>query len=324
MTEARTVLVLGATGGIGGEVARSLKTRGWKVRALHRDPAAQVGRDGFEWVGGDAMSAADVTAAAAGAAVIVHAVNPPGYRNWGDLVLPMIDSTIAAAQAHGARIVLPGTIYNFGPDAWPTLREDAPQHPQTRKGEIRVELERRLQAAAEGGTRVLILRAGDFFGPRSGNNWFAQMVKPGRPPKAISSPGAPGVGHQWAYLPDMAEAMARLIERDGPERFGRWHFGGHWDPDGTAMTEAIRRAVGNPALPVRPMPWLLIRLASPAVALFREIVEMRYLWQEPLRMPNDRLEATIGPEPHTPLDQAVRTTLAGLGALPQPELASAA
>ncbi len=34
-----------------------------------------------------------------GVSLIVHAVNPPGYRNWGQLVLPMIDNTIAAAQA---------------------------------------------------------------------------------------------------------------------------------------------------------------------------------------------------------------------------------
>jgi nucleoside-diphosphate-sugar epimerase len=323
MTEARTALVLGATGGIGGEAARALKSRGWRVRALHRNPEAQAGRDGLDWLGGDAMNPAEVTAAAAGAEVIVHAVNPPGYRNWGELVLPMIDSTIAAAQAHGARIVLPGTVYNFGPDAWPVLGEDAPQHPETRKGKIRVELEQRLQAASETGTRVIILRAGDFFGPRSGNNWFAQLVKPGQPPKAITYPGAPGVGHQWAYLPDVAEAMARLIVRDAPEAFGRYHFGGHWDPDGTAMTEAIRRAVGDPRLPVKSMPWLLVRLASPVVPLFREIVEMRYLWQEPLRMPNDRLVAAIGEEPHTPLDDAVRASLQGLGALPVPEPATA-
>ena len=50
--------------------------------------------------------------------VIVHAVNPPGYRNWCKLVLPMLDNTISAARLTGARIVLPGTVYNFGPDAF--------------------------------------------------------------------------------------------------------------------------------------------------------------------------------------------------------------
>ena len=60
------------------------------------------------------MSREDVIAAASGCSVIVHAVNPPGYRRWSELVLPMLDSTIAAACSVGATIVLPGTVYNFG------------------------------------------------------------------------------------------------------------------------------------------------------------------------------------------------------------------
>src|SRR5579883_346382 len=112
MTEQKTALILGATGGIGGEAARALKARGWRIRALHRKGgAAGHSGDGFEWVQGDAMNQAEVVAAAEGVSIIVHAVNPPGYRNWGKLVLPMLDSTIAAAKASGARIVFPGTVY---------------------------------------------------------------------------------------------------------------------------------------------------------------------------------------------------------------------
>ena len=166
-----TVLVLGATGGIGGEVTRQLRDAGWQVRALKRD--TQEGkRDGITWFAGDAMDAQAVRRAAAGCSVIVHAVNPPGYRNWSQLVLPMLDNTIAAARAEGATIVLPGTVYNFGPDAFPLLAEDSPQRPLTRKGAIRVEMERRLEQASRQGARVLIVRAGDFFGPKAGNNWF--------------------------------------------------------------------------------------------------------------------------------------------------------
>ena len=60
----------------------------------------------------------------------------------------MLDNTIAAARAAGATIVLPGTVYNYGPDAGDVLREDAPQHPTTRKGAIQVgaDVNRRLSA----------------------------------------------------------------------------------------------------------------------------------------------------------------------------------
>ena len=322
MAQSRTALVLGATGGIGGAVARKLKARGWSVRAMHRNPQQQG--DGLEWVRGDAMVAGDVARAAEGAALVVHAVNPPGYRDWEKLVLPMLDNTVAAARAAGAAILLPGTVYNFGPDALPLLSEASPQHPVTRKGAIRVAMERRLAEAADKGTSALVVRAGDFFGPRAGNNWFSQgLVKPGKPPRAITAPGAPGVGHQWAYLPDVAETMVRLVEAGEPQGFATFHMEGHWDADGTAMIAAIRRAAGGD-LPVRRLPWGLMRLAGPVVPQFRELVEMRYLWEQPVRMTNARLVAAIGAEPRTPLDVAVRDTLAGLGCLPRAAAATGA
>ena len=154
MHSSRTALVIGANGGIGRETCLALKKHGWQVRALVRHLPAE--QEGITWIQGDAMQLADVLAAASGVDVIVHAVNPPGYRNWDTLVLPMLDNTIEAAKAARARIVLPGTIYNFGPDAFPLLREDSPQHPQTRKGEIRAEMERRLAEATHAGVRTLI------------------------------------------------------------------------------------------------------------------------------------------------------------------------
>ena len=310
----RTALVLGATGGIGGEVARSLQARGWAVRALHRDPGRAVApAGGIRWIGGDAMNARDVAAAADGTQLIVHAVNPPGYRRWGELVLPMIDNTIAAAASSGARILLPGTVYNYGRDAMPLIGEDAPQNPFTVKGRIRAEMERRLQQAAQAGGKVLIVRAGDYFGPAARNNWFSQVLaKAGEPLRRITYPGRPGIGHQWAFLPDVAETMARLVEReDALDVFASFHMAGHWDPDGTAMIAAIRRAAGRPDLPVSPLPWGLMALASPFVPLFRELREMRYLWREPVRLDGGRL-AALGIEANTPLDAAVRETLAGL------------
>jgi nucleoside-diphosphate-sugar epimerase len=320
MENTKTVLVLGATGGIGGEMVRQLLAAGWQVRALKRGETQPARGDRIEWLRGDALSRADVLAAAKGCAVIVHAVNPPGYRNWGQLVLPMLDNTIAAAMAEGATIVLPGTVYNFGPDAFPVLAEDAPQHPQTRKGAIRVELEARLERASTQGARVLIVRAGDFFGPRAGNNWFSQgLVKPGQSVRSILYPGAPGVGHQWSYLPDVARTMVQLLAVCATlPAFARFHMAGHWDHDGRQMTGAIARVVEQatgaaPAL--RRFPWWLVALASPFVATLREMREMRYLWQAPLSMDNARLLAVLGQEPHTPLDEAVRATLAGMGNL---------
>lgn len=316
-----TALVLGATGGIGGEVARQLRDAGWNVRALHRGGTqAPEQRDGMEWVRGDAMVRADVMAAAQGCSVIVHAVNPPGYRRWAKLVLPMVDNTIAAARAQAATIVLPGTVYNYGPSAFPTLREDSPQEPRTRKGAIRVQMEQHLRQASSQGCKVIVVRAGDFFGPKAGNNWFSQgLVKPHQPVKAISLPGASGVGHQWSYLPDVARTMVELVQRRGSlEPFSTFHMAGHWDADGRQMAEAIARVVvrrGGTKPSVGAFPWWLTALAAPFVTTLRELREMRYLWNTPVRMDNTRLLAVLGHEPHTPLDEAVEAALVGMGCL---------
>ena len=320
----RTALIVGATGHFGSHASQALLKHGWRIRALARDPAAAAAGTGartpIEWVKGDAMDAASVVAAAAGAQLIVHAANPPGYRNWKGTVLPMTESVIAAAKASGARLAIPGNVYNFAADAGPAIAEDAPQRPATRKGALRVEMEQRLRAASGDGVKVLILRAGDFFGPGGDGGamaWLAQR-RSGRL-TAMAEPGPAAVGHAYAYLPDLGETLARLV--DAEDRLGAFevfHFRGHWLDHNGEMVAAVRRATGRADLPARGFPWLAVIAAAPFVETFRELLEMRYLWRRPIGLDNARLTAFLGAEPHTPLDAALAATLADMGLLSPP------
>ncbi|WP_246722888.1 NAD-dependent epimerase/dehydratase family protein [Aureimonas sp. OT7] len=316
--ETNKALVMGATGGIGGEVARALLARGWDVHALHRDPKrASASNPDLYWTKGDAMERSAVTRAAEGMSVIVHAVNPPGYRNWAGLVLPMLDNTIAAAKVNDARVLLPGTVYNYGPDAGEAVDEDAPQNPITRKGAIRVEMERRLKQASREGAKALVVRAGDFFGPHSGNSWLAQGMVPTRGPvKRVFNPARTGVGHAWAYLPDLAETMVRVLERrhELPD-FDIFHFGGAWVEDNRTFAEAIRLAAGRPVAPIYPFPWALVHAAAPFNETAREMREMIYLWRRPLRLLDGKLRGFLRDVPATPLADALQITLKGLDRL---------
>ncbi|GGA26613.1 NAD-dependent epimerase/dehydratase family protein [Dyella nitratireducens] len=314
MSTSKTALVIGGNGGIGREACLALKRHGWQVRALVRRVPAE--RDGIEWFQGDAMQHADVLAAAQGADVIVHAVNPPGYKNWDTQVLPMLDNTIAAAKAAGARIVLPGTVYNFGPDAFPVLHEDSPQHPRTQKGEIRAEMEQRLADASREGVRTLILRCGDFVGPHAGNNWFSQgLLSPGKPVTQLRYPADYTHQHAWAYLPDVAETMVRLLESEQRlADFEVFNFGGYW-LDGYALADAVRRAAGNPQMTLRRFPWWLVAVAAPFMETLREMRKMRYLWKETIQLDDTKLVARLGGKPYTPIDNALRETLTALGCM---------
>jgi nucleoside-diphosphate-sugar epimerase len=229
----------------------------------------------------------------------------------------MLNSAIAGAKAAGAKLVFPGTVYNYGPDAFPNLTEASPQNPVTRKGAIRVQMEQALKAASDGGLKVTIVRAGDFFGPRTtANSWLASgLVKPGKPLTSVMYPGPLSVGHSWAYLPDVAETMVRLAERDDLGPFEVFHMTGH-TVTGEELVAALSRVAGR-KLSVSRLPWFAIPLIAPFNETLREMLEMRYLWDEPVLLDNARLVQRLGAEPHTPLDEALRAALAGLNALPQ-------
>lgn len=177
-------------------------------------------------------------------------------------------------------------------------------------------MERRLELAAGEGVPVLIVRAGDFFGPGAVSSWFNQgMVRAGTPIRSMSLPAARGVGHGWAYLPDVAETIMRLLdERDRLPLFARFHMGGTWDGDGTVLLEAARRVTRRRIRASR-LPWWALRLAAPFHRFSRELVGMRYVWQNSIRLDNSGLVLFLGEEPRTPLDEAMRATLAHLGAL---------
>ncbi len=311
----RHALVLGATGAFGSHVTAALIAKGWTITAMSRDPAAARRKAGvnmpIEWVEGDAMVAADVARSARGARLIVHAVNPPRYRNWAGTVLPMLESTIAAAKAEGARILLPGTVYNFAPDSGERIAEATVQAPVTRKGAIRARMEARLREAAADGVKSLVMRAGDFFGPATENSALAWLVvKQGGAARAVLRPGPADVGHAFAYLPDLARTTAMVLEREAElADFETFHFAGQWLTP-MELRDVVRVAADRPRLPSLPFPWIVARAMAPFDETMREMLEMQYLWRRPIGLDNGKLVAFLGEEPRTPLVAAIRATLA--------------
>ncbi len=311
----RTVLVLGLTGAIGLGIASALASRGWSIRALTRRP--QNGRPVLpfevEWWSGDVLDSNAVAAAAEGVALIVHGVNPPGYQRWREDGLPMLANTIAAAEKAGATILFPANVYVFSIASPQFVDEKTPRTPTTRKGKVRLEMEQMLEeAATRRGVRVIALRAGDFFGPGVKSSWFAQaMAKGGHSAKVIRTLTPAGIGHAWAYLPDLAEAFARLVDRRTElPAFTLLPFGGHSDRTGRMMAEAVQWVLGQPPRPIRSFPWVMLWLGAPFSAFLREALEMTWLWKTTLLLDDTALRRLIGEEPHTPLDEAVKSALA--------------
>jgi nucleoside-diphosphate-sugar epimerase len=146
------------------------------------------------------------------------------------------------------------------------------------------------------------------------NSWLAQgMVPTSGSVKRVFNPARARTGHAWAYLPDLAETMVRLLERrDELATFDSFQFGGTWMDDNRAFADAIRRAAAAPTAPIYPFPWPVVHAMAPFNETAREMREMVYLWRRPLRLLDAKLQRFLGEVPATPLDQALQTTLQGL------------
>jgi nucleoside-diphosphate-sugar epimerase len=319
MTTPDTVLVLGAHGRFGRAAVDAFAAAGWRVLAqARRAPAAALPR-GAQALLLPLADSAGLAAAAAGARVVVYAVNPL-YTRWDAEALPLFRQGLALADRLRARIMLPGNVYNFGEAMPPRLDESTPERPSTRKGEQRVAMEDLLRERAARGFDSVVIRAGDFFGAGTGS-WFDQVVVKDLARGRLVYPGPRQLPHAWAYLPDLARAFVAVAERHRAPGLHRFHFAGH-APTGDELLDAVDAAATH--LGLRPaagfrvgsMPWGLVRAVGLVHPLWRELARMSYLWRVPHALDGSALERAVGPLPATPLVAALRQSLSGLGFAP--------
>ena len=281
----QTVLVLGASGRFGRHAAEAFSRAGWTLRPFDR-------------------ATDDLMQAAMGADVIVNGWNPP-YSQWQSTVPGLTRQVIAAAQASGATVMIPGNVYVYGPDMPPVIGPGVAHRAAHPLGRIRREMEQAYRAA---GVPTILLRAGDFLDDRASGNWFdrvlAKAIRKGR----LSYPGPLDRPHAWAWLPDLADALVGLAEKraDLPQ-FAELAFPGY-TLTGEELAAACADALQRPVKAKR-MSWLPIQLARPFWAEARHLLEMRYLWETPHRLDGSALDALLPDRPQTPLVSALARAL---------------
>lgn len=303
------VTVLGSNGNIGHAATVAFQDAGWAVTALARSNRKPVA--GAEFVAGDANDVGVVRAAIAEADVVVYGVHLP-YDKWGNGAAERQLQVVLDAMAGSGKVLMfPGTIYNYRAGdrvVSPELRQSA----EKPRGDIRIRLETMLRKAAEAGDiRVIILRAGDFYGPGSRGEWYDAAMMMDYAKGRIYHLGDLTRRHSWAYLPDLGRAFVALAgRRQTFSRFENFHFAGHWVSHGQIMA-AIEAGVGR-KLKVAPMPWWLLRAMGLVSPIMRDICEMRYLWQNEMEMVDPRLDALLGPGFTTQFEEAVAATVRDL------------
>ena len=300
------VTVLGINGHIGHHAARAFQAAGFTVTGFGRSNRNPIAGVGFHQ--GDAASLDDLKAAITGADIVVNALNLP-YDKWDKgRAEAQLATVIAAMGDSGKTMLFPGNIYNYAATDR-RIAPSTPQHPQTPRGAIRVRQEDMLAAASRAGRfQTIILRAGDFYAPDNVGDWYDQAIMLDASKGKIHYLGDLKLGHAWAYLPDLGRAFVLLAQqRTELGAFENFHFAGHYVTHG-ALMDAIVKAAPVP-LKVAPLPWIILQAMGLANGVLREVVKMRYLWNNPMELVDPRLDAILGPDFGTPFDVAVAETI---------------
>ncbi|MFP6771241.1 MAG: NAD-dependent epimerase/dehydratase family protein [Alphaproteobacteria bacterium] len=278
------VIILGGKGRFGRAAMAAFQHAGWRVRALVRGVAEDP-----RHVIGDAFDGDTVIKAAKDCDLIVNALNPP-YPRWQRDLPRLTRSVIAAARATGTTVMLPGNVYNYGAGMPEKLLENTPHLPTTRKGRLRAKME--AAHAQADGVRTIVLRAGDFIERQATGNWFDSQISKNLAKGSVMYPGPLDRVHAWAYLPDMARAMAALAgNRDDFARFEDFGFPGY-SLTGQALIDAIGAVAGR-ELGIKSLPWPLLRLLGLVMPQMREVAEMAYLWHTPHAIDGTKLAAAL-------------------------------
>ena len=300
------VTVLGLNGHVGRAAVAAFADAGWEVTGFgrtNRHPDQRV-----RFVKGDADNVVELKRAIAGADVVFNALNLP-YDKWDQgRAEAQVARVVEAVSGSGATLVFPGNIYNYAASER-VVTPASPQNPETARGAIRVRAEQIIQRAAQRGElKAIILRAGDFYGPDCEKDWFDQAILREAGKGRVASMGRSGVGHAWAYLPDVARAAVALAGmRAGFDAFELFHFAGHFaTPE--QMVAAIKAATPMP-LKAGTFPWFVLTLMGLADPVIREVNKMRYLWENPMELSDTRLDALLGKEFGTPFADAVGATV---------------
>jgi len=307
-------LILGGTGGFGRAVAQELLRRGQPARCLVRDlekASTLLGEDpNLEVIRGDVQDSNSVVRAAEGCHAIVHAINYP-YPKWVPNMARATAHVISAARAAGATILFPGNVYGLGPQCSAPLTEEAPNQPAGHKGALRVTLEDSLlHATEEGSVRVIVLRAGDYFGPTVRNGLVDPIFGNAAEGKPMRALGNLDVAHEWAFVPDLARAALELLAiQEGLEPYEVFNFAGYVASPERDFLEQIAEQSGHAGLAVRVLPWSALKLAAMFDATVRELMELRYLFDQSVILEGSKLRRTLPDFKETPIAEAIRVTL---------------
>ena len=312
------VLITGATGFIGGAIARAALALGWHVTATYRGaPPASV--PGIEWRTFDASEAEPPSSrfdAIIHAAAIRHGhgVEPSAY---GRTNAGLTQRIVHLARTHADRFVLISSSAVYGRPKKLPIDESFPQTPFGEYGRSKIECER---VVREAGISYSIVEPSITYGPGDHNGMMDKILRMVARRRFV----LPGLGRsrvQLIYIDDLARLV--LDAATSPRTRNETFICTYREP--ISIRELVRlaaEAVGT-RIPLVGPPVALLKLGAVALELGERvglITGEPPLTREKLATVSvdyayriDRMRELLGDEPHVGYDEGFRRTARALG-----------
>ena len=269
------VLLTGATGYLGSQIARELAHRGAPFRVLVRDPARAPAK--CEVVAGDLLDAEALRKALVGVDRVIHtaALVKVWVRDRREFHRVNVDGlkalVAAAAEAGVRRVVYTSSFIALGPSADANAGEGL-RHPGGFSNEYEESKARALEwvrAEGFGNFPVVALLPGVIYGPgpRTEGNLVGGMIEQYL---AGKFPGLLGSGHQrWSFSfnADVAAAHLAALERGSPGQ--EYVLGG----DNRSLNEFFRLLgeLSGVRRPVRHLPFAAGKIVGAVELAYAEL-----------------------------------------------------
>ena len=304
------ILILGSTGSIGYAFADNLISKNISITVLVRDvqKASNLfkGNPLVKIVEGDVQDLALLKSISKDKKIIFHGINYP-YNKWFGNMDTATEKVIEAASLNQAMIIFPGNVYNYGNLS--LIHEDSPQNPCTRKGTLRVELEKMLKDATEiGKCKVLNVTLPDFWGPNVLNEGIKPVFMNALNGRALPYMLRVDIPHQMVFTKDAAEIMVRLMQRGQTKPYEKYNYGGYVHPTVKKFLNLISRLANAPEK-IQVYPKWLFSILGIFMPMMREVKEMLYLFENSVILDDSKVRKLFPDFEETNLDEAILETL---------------
>jgi nucleoside-diphosphate-sugar epimerase len=220
------------------------------------------------------------------------------YHRWPTDFFPIIDGTVRAAEAVGAKLIVLGNLYGYGKNTKNPLRSDMPLDPSSKKGTARTIM---WQRAARAGVPAIEVRSSDYLG-HGAISYFSLVALPSIiEDKPTAFIGDLDATHAWTFTRDVARTLVAASRYTG-----EWGRAFHVPSQHASPRELIRKTaemLGREVTEARSY-----SVPEMEELGMHELIEMSYLFESPLLVDSSDSEALLGVKASS-LEEMIADTL---------------